>query len=172
MGEWCLDGQLRCTRFRAECPECGRVGVAMWTFDLNVARCLGCGARFDPYKHAYRPVTGGMTDEEREAYLREQQRECARRRYADPDVRARKLLYMHDRCTTDEYRRMRRERYACRSQDERDRDHERRARRWASMTPEQRERKRERDRDYYREHREDILLARNRRNLEAMRDDR
>ena len=70
-----LDEAVRSTTlFQCVCPECGRVGAVSWCREYNVVKCRGCGARFDYTSHTYRPVTGGMTDEERDAYYRERAR--------------------------------------------------------------------------------------------------
>lgn len=64
----------RVTKFRVECPACGRVGIASWTREPGTVVCRGCGARFSALEHTYRPVTRGMSDEERRERERERQR--------------------------------------------------------------------------------------------------
>ena len=170
MGDFCLDGQLRCTRFRTVCPACGRMGVARWTHELNVAKCVGCGARFDPHLHTYRPVTGGMTEAERDEYYREMRRRLDHERWRDPEARARKQERDRVRYATEEFRAKHRERQ--RAYYYAHHEEEKAKRRVSGMTPEQRERKREHDRRYRESHRDAINYERNRRRLEAMRDDR
>lgn len=82
-----LDHLMRLTRFRVVCPECGRVGPARWTPAFCRVRCAKCGVAFDYRGNTYRPVTGGMTDEERRERRRELVRESHRMTMADP-VRA------------------------------------------------------------------------------------
>lgn len=74
-----LDELLGRTRFRVACPECGEVATARWTLDCGVVRCRSCGAAFPYRDHTYRPVTGGMTDAEREERRLAVHRECDRR---------------------------------------------------------------------------------------------
>ena len=64
------DEIVRCTKFRVVCPACGRVGLASWTRTENQVKCRGCGEAFDWRGHAYRPVTGGMTEDERREHAR------------------------------------------------------------------------------------------------------
>lgn len=66
------DGHRR-TRFRTVCPSCGRVGTAEWRARAFEVRCPGCGGAYDYRGHTYRPVTGGMTDEERRRHRRDVQ---------------------------------------------------------------------------------------------------
>lgn len=72
------DALRRTTRFRVVCPECGRAGIASWTRQENVVSCRGCGHQFDYHGHTYRPLTGGMTEEERAEREREWRREYER----------------------------------------------------------------------------------------------
>lgn len=66
-----LMGDLRrLTACRTKCPECGHVGMAAWTREEGVCRCRACGARFAFREHTYRPLTEGMTDEERRRFYR------------------------------------------------------------------------------------------------------
>lgn len=85
-----LDELLGRTRFRVVCPECGEVGTARWVGRPGEVACRKCGAVFGYCGNTYRPVTGGMTDEERVAYLREQKLACDRRYReairADPEL--------------------------------------------------------------------------------------
>lgn len=53
------------TRCTVVCPACGHRGIASWTRKLNWVKCRDCGEKFNYLEHTYRPVTGGMTDEER-----------------------------------------------------------------------------------------------------------
>lgn len=65
------------TRFRVACPECGTVATATWAASPGTVRCRACGARFPCRGNTYRPVTDGMTDEER----RERKHRLDRERY-------------------------------------------------------------------------------------------
>lgn len=75
-----LEELLGRTRFRVACPECGAVATARWALDCGVVRCRSCGAAFPYRDHTYRPVTGGMTDAEREERRLAVHHECDRRR--------------------------------------------------------------------------------------------
>lgn len=90
-----LDELLGRTRFRVVCPECGAVATAKWTLDCGVVRCRSCGSAFPYRDHTYRPVTGGMTDAEREERRLAVHHECDRRRReairADPALYAEHL---------------------------------------------------------------------------------
>lgn len=63
------------TKFQVVCPECGHVGLARWTKVENIVICRRCKEEFDYRSNTYRPVTGGMTDEERAEYYRIKQKE-------------------------------------------------------------------------------------------------
>ena len=63
----------RKTRFRTVCPSCGRIGTAEWRTRTFEVRCPGCGAAYDYRGNTYRPVTGGMTEEERRRHTRDVQ---------------------------------------------------------------------------------------------------
>lgn len=66
-----LMGGLRgLTACRTKCPACGHVGMAAWTREEDVCRCRSCGARFRFRANTYRPLTEGMTDEERGRFYR------------------------------------------------------------------------------------------------------
>ena len=97
-----LDELLRRTRFRVVCPECGAVATARWTLDTGVVACRTCGARFAYRGHTYRPVTGGMTEEERAEYFRDSKRASDRRRWEalrqDPQRYAEHRQWMRAYC--------------------------------------------------------------------------
>ena len=65
---------IRTTKFSVVCPACGRRGLANWTRTPNQVKCRRCEASFDYREHTYRPVTGGMTDEERSRHEKERAR--------------------------------------------------------------------------------------------------
>ena len=66
-----LMGDLRrLTACRTKCPECGHVGMASWTRKEDVCRCRACGARFAFRANTYRPLTEGMSDDERRRFYR------------------------------------------------------------------------------------------------------
>ena len=72
---------IRTTKFQVVCPACARRGIADWTRTTNLVKCRGCGETFDYRDHTYRPVTGGMSDEERARYEKERERAyCAAHR--------------------------------------------------------------------------------------------
>lgn len=153
-----LDKMLASVRFRTVCPGCGHVGHARWTCDLNVAKCGACGERFDPYEHTFRPVTGGMTEDERRARASRMSVERQRERYrSDPayraDVLEKNRLYKRTDAAWEK-----RKRYDQRYRElHRDEIAARRAARMAD--PEYRELVREYNRAYYAEHREEILMS-------------
>lgn len=66
-----LMGELKAlTACRTECPECGHVGMAAWTREEDACRCRACGARFRFKANTYRPLTKGMTEEERRRFYK------------------------------------------------------------------------------------------------------
>ncbi len=71
-------GCVYLTAFQLVCPECGRVGQARWTARENRVRCLGCKQEFPTKGNTYRPVTAGMSEEERRERRYSQSREWAR----------------------------------------------------------------------------------------------
>ena len=154
---------FRHTRFRTVCPRCGHVGRARWSHELNVASCVACGSKFDPYRNAFRPVTGGMTDEERAEYYRESRRRLNRERRRDPDKMRHDRKMERLRHDSDEYRAMQRERSHAYYLEHRDEINARR--RVGNLTHEELDRRRERDRRYYAEHRDAINFRRNKRKL-------
>lgn len=58
------------TKFRCVCPKCDRVSRMVWRHEENMVRCPHCREVFDYRSHTYRPVTGGMTEDERTEYLK------------------------------------------------------------------------------------------------------
>lgn len=56
------------TRFRCKCPRCGAVGLAAWLHRDWLVKCRECGEKFDYRPNTYKPVTGGMTADEREEH--------------------------------------------------------------------------------------------------------
>lgn len=73
-----LMGDLRrLTACRTKCPECGHVGMASWTREEDVCRCRACGARFAFKANTYRPLTEGMSDEERRRFYKRNRRRRA-----------------------------------------------------------------------------------------------
>lgn len=88
-----LDYLMGLTLFRVVCPECGRVGTARWMPECFRVRCPACGATFDYRPNTYRPVTGGMTDEERREHELEMKRARYCRLMADPVRAARHREY-------------------------------------------------------------------------------
>lgn len=60
----------RLTACRTKCPKCGRIGMASWCRQENVCKCLGCGEKFDFKQNSYRPLTEGMSDEERKRFYK------------------------------------------------------------------------------------------------------
>jgi len=54
------------TKYRVKCPECGKVALAENVLGkIGVVRCRGCRAEFDGKKNTYKPVTEGMTTQEK-----------------------------------------------------------------------------------------------------------
>ena len=149
------DHRGRMTKFRVVCPECGLVHCASWTREENVVVCRGCGARFDYRGHTHRPVTAGMTEEERHERYLEQCRESRERRREDINERAR-IRY---RSMPDEELERRRERARERYREHRDEILSRQRERYAS-DPEYRERRLSQSREWNREHRHEVKARR------------
>ena len=91
-----LMGDLRrLTACRTECPECGHVGMAAWCRELDFCRCRECGARFRFSENTYRPLTKGMSEEERRRFYKRN----APRRLSDwpPEERERQRRMKNER---------------------------------------------------------------------------
>lgn len=67
----------RITACRTECPECGYISMASWTREEDVCKCRSCGARFHFKANTYRPLTKGMTDEERKRFYKRNRKRLA-----------------------------------------------------------------------------------------------
>lgn len=155
----------RKTRFRTVCPFCGRIGTAEWRTRTFEVRCPGCGGSYDYRGQTYRPVTGGMTEEERRAHKREVQGMWYRAHAEEQMAKARDRYAAWANSATPEER----EREAARvreyghSSPERMQANRDRAAKWYR---ENRERRREYMREYNRNHRFEKKLSRVRRELE------
>lgn len=129
----------RWTRFRTVCPSCSRVGTAVWLPEDFAVKCPGCGERYDYRQNTYRPVTGGMDDEERRRHRSEVRRDYYRR-------------------NADREKAMARERYAAWANSATPEEREReaaRVREYRHASPERMQANRDRAARWQREHRDE-----------------
>lgn len=98
------------TRFTTVCPKCGFRGLSKWTSEQNVVRCRECGDTFDYRGNTWRPVTAGMTDDERKEHERTYQKsyDSTPERREHNRRNSRRYYAIH----REEINRKRRERYA------------------------------------------------------------
>lgn len=140
------------TMFRCVCPECGSVSRMVWQKAENIVMCPYCHARFDYRANSYRPVTGGMSDEERAEHYR--YREHCREYDKTPArleahaFRSRRYYREH----REEILAKKRERYAL----NRDEINAKRRADYAANAKEIREKRRK----HYAEHRDELLAKR------------
>lgn len=118
----------RCN-LRTKCPGCGTVATCRYTSDPELVECPECGTAYGWRSNAYRPMTDGLTEEQRRRFYQ-------RNAYATPErrERARERNRKWQREHRDELNARRRER---------------------NGTPEARARRRE----YYERNRDRILEA-------------
>lgn len=148
------------TLFRCECPHCGHIGLAIYCYEQGQVKCRECGERFDSRHNTYRPVTRGMTEEERA----ERERAIHRAYYQEhrEQILARSREYRQTaqyRETYRAYKRSHKEEIAARKKAYREAHKEeiRAYQKAYDSTPERREHNRQNSRRYYWEHREEIL---------------
>lgn len=118
----------RCN-LKTKCPECGTVATCRYVADPERVACPECGAEYGWRANAYRPLTDGLTEEQRRRFYQ-------RNAYATPErwERAKERSRRWQREHRDEVNARRRER---------------------NRTPEARAKRRE----YYQRNRERILEA-------------
>ena len=114
---------------KTKCPECGKVATCRYTSDPKHVVCPECGAEYGWRANVYRPLTDGLTEEQRRRFYN-------RNAYSTPERRER----ANERC-----RKWQREH----------RDEVNARRRERNRTPEAVAKRRE----YYRRNRERILEA-------------
>ena len=154
---------LKLTLFRCECPHCGHIGLAIWCHGQGQVKCRECRERFDYRHNTYRPVTRGMTEEERA----ERERSIHRAYYQEhrEQILARSKEYRQTaqyRQTYRAYKKSHKEEIAARKRAYREAHKEeiRAYQKAYDSTPERREHNRQNARRYYQEHREEILAKR------------
>ena len=154
---------LKLTLFRCECPHCGHIGLAIWCHGQGQVKCRECRERFDYRHNTYRPVTRGMTEEERA----ERERSIHRAYYERnrEQILARSKEYRQTaqyRQTYRAYKKSHKEEIAARKRAYREAHKEeiRAYQKAYDSTPERREHNRQNARRYYQEHREEILAKR------------
>lgn len=98
------------TRFTTICPKCGFRGLGKWTSDQNIVRCRKCKETFDYRDNTWRPVTCGMSEEERREHYRAWQKayDSTPERREHNRRNSRRYYAIH----RDEINRKRREEYA------------------------------------------------------------
>lgn len=114
---------------KTKCPECGKVATCRYTSDPKHVVCPECGTAYGWRANAYRPLTDGLTEEQRRRFYQ-------RNAYSTPERRER---------ANERSRKWQREH----------RDKVNARRRERNRTPEARAKRRE----YYRKNRERILEA-------------
>ena len=147
------------TRFRVVCPECGHVGSARWSSRANEVKCRECGKQFPTHGNTYRPVTGGMTDEEVRQHRRDMQRAARARRRDHYRAKARERYAAWAMQATPEERERQAERVReyLHADPAREQANRERVRKWAKEHP---ERARERRRRWYAEHKHELKMRR------------
>lgn len=107
----------RCN-LKTKCPECGTVATCRYTSDPEIVACPECGTAYGWRSNTYRPLTDGLTDDQRRRFYqrnaystperRERANECCRKwqrehrdevnarrreRYGTPEARAKRREY-------------------------------------------------------------------------------
>lgn len=71
----------RCN-LKTKCPECGTVATCRYTSDQEIVTCPECGTEYGWRANVYRPLTDGLTEEQRMRFYR-------RNAYSTPERRER-----------------------------------------------------------------------------------